>query len=176
MVAGLVLRLVAVLLLLVQDNHSQVFQRGEHRAAGTQNHPNLSPLDPLPLVVALAEAERAVEHGHLVAEVGGKALQHLGRQSNLRHQDHAGLSIGNDLLEQTDIDLRLSAAGDAEEQGAAGLLPPVELPQPLEGGPLLVVEGDRSGLCVSGVQGDPVGLLGLHDNEPRFLQRAQCGA
>ncbi len=76
------LRLVAPLLLFVQDHQPQLFQRGEHRRPGPDDHRGLAVPDPLPLVIPLPGGKAAVEHRHLAAEVGDKNLQQAGGQGN----------------------------------------------------------------------------------------------
>ena len=71
-VAGGVFRLVAALLLLIQNDQAQTLQRGKHRRAGAHHHAGLSPPNPLPLVIALPRPQRAVEHSHLLSKMGSK--------------------------------------------------------------------------------------------------------
>ena len=121
MIARGIFRLVAGFVLLIQNHHAQIVQRGKDSTAGTKDHIHLAPADPLPLIVALTDPEPAVEHDHLLPEVGRKSCHHLRREGNLRHQDHSTPSPADDLLEQSDIHCRLSAAGDTVEKGAGGL-------------------------------------------------------
>ena len=106
-------RFVGALLLLVQYNEAQPFQRGEHRRAGPQHHRSLAPADALILIPPLRQPQAAVQQRHLSAEVGGEPSHHLRGQGDLRHQDHHGLSLLQQGLCQTDIHQRLAAAGDA---------------------------------------------------------------
>ena len=57
-----------------------------------------------------------MQQRHLLPEIGGEARHHLGRQGDLRHQDHDRLSLLQQLLCQTDIDQCFTAAGDALQQ------------------------------------------------------------
>ena len=84
-IPGRIFRLVAALLFFIHDNETQVFQRRENRRAGTQHHPDLSPSDAFPLVIALCHMEGAMEHGHIAAEVRGELPHHLRRQYDLWH-------------------------------------------------------------------------------------------
>ena len=106
-------RFVGALLLLVQYDEAQPFQRGEHRRAGSQHHRSLTPADALILIPPLRQPQAAVQQRHLSAKVGGKPGHHLGGQGDLRHQDHHGLSLLQQGLGQTDIHQCLTAAGDA---------------------------------------------------------------
>ena len=68
-VPGDVFRLVAALLLLVQNDETQVGQGGEHRRAGADYHVGISPPGPLPLVIPLPRPQGAVEDGHPFSKV-----------------------------------------------------------------------------------------------------------
>ena len=83
-----------------------------------------------------------MEHDHPLPKVGRKPGHHLGGEGNLRHQDHPPPSPADDLLEQADIHRRLSAAGDAVEQGAGGLLLRRQGKDPIKGGLLLLRKDD----------------------------------
>ena len=80
-----------------------------------------------------------MEHRHQLPKVGGEHPQQLGRQGDLRDQYHGGLPPGQHLLDQADIDLGLSAAGDAVQQGGARLPPEAEPVQAAEGRLLLLI-------------------------------------
>jgi len=68
-VAGDVFRLIAALLLLVQNDEPQVGQGGEHRRAGADHHVGVPPPGPLPLVIPLPRPQGAVEDGHTLSKV-----------------------------------------------------------------------------------------------------------
>ena len=138
------LRLIAALLLLVQDDQAHVFQRGEDGGPGAQHHLDLAPADTLPLVVALRHPQGAVEHGHLVPKTGGEPPHHLGRQHDLRHQDHGPPPPAQYFLNQTEIDLGLAAAGDALEQHRLRLPGLRQGPDRLKGRLLFLIEDDRT--------------------------------
>ena len=116
MVAGRPFRLIGALLLLIHDDQTQIFQRCKYRRPGPQHHGGLAIPDALPLVVPFRHAKAAVQQRHLLPEIGGEARHHLGRQGDLRHQDHDRLSLLQQFLCQTDIDQCFSAAGDALQQ------------------------------------------------------------
>ena len=98
-----------------------MLQRREHRAAGAQHHRGLTLPDALPLVVPLGHPQAAVQQRHPVPEIGGEPRHHLGRQGDLRHKDHHGSSLCQQLLRQPDIHQRFAAAGDALQQRHAAL-------------------------------------------------------
>ena len=80
-----------MLLLLVQNDHTQVPAGRKHRRAGPDRHPGLSRPDSLPLIIPLAGGQAAVKHRHLPAEMSGQQAEKLGRQGNLRHQQQRRL-------------------------------------------------------------------------------------
>ena len=172
-IPGRVLGLVAALVLLVQNDHPQVLQRGEDRAPGPQDDVHLSPADALPLVVALRHPQAAVEHHHPAPEVGGKFCHHLGGQGDLRHQDHAPPAPADHLLEEPDVYQRLAAAGDAVEQGAGGALPVQPLHDAVIGRLLLLAEDD--GRAVRRLRlGHPQDLRRSEGDEAALFQAFQC--
>ena len=104
--------------------------------------------------------------------MGGKDPQQLGGEGDLRHQHQGGPAPFQRLLDQAEVHLGLSAAGDAVQQcgprpGAAHVI------QPPEGPFLLLVEAD--GPCrFPIIQGDPAEhLLPLQGEHPALLQGAQ---
>ena len=145
MVFGDLLRFVAPLLLLVQDDESQIAQGSKNRRAGADHHPRLPGSGPLPLVIALPRPQRAVEDRYRIPEVGGKVVQELGRQCDLRHQHQGALPPFQTLLDEPDIDLGLSAARHTVEEGSGRSPGPGQFVQPPKGGLLLLVQADRSG-------------------------------
>ncbi len=67
--------------------------------------------------------ERAVQHGHAVAEHGAEPIDGLRREGDLGHEhDRRPAAALDHLAQQLDVDQRLAAAGDAvEQQGLARL-------------------------------------------------------
>ena len=121
-VARRIFGLITRLLLFIQNDEPEVLQRCEHRAARAQHDAHLTAADALPLVVALGERQRAVQHRDVAAELRRKAAQHLRRQRDLRHEQHGGLAERERFFDEPDIDLRLAAGGHAMQQrGAAAL-------------------------------------------------------
>ena len=121
-VARRIFGLITRLLLFIQNDEPEVLQRCKHRAARAQHDAHLTAADALPLVVALGERQRAVQHRDVTAELRRKAAQHLRRQRDLRHEQHGGLAARERFFDEPDIDLRLAAGGHAMQQrGAAAL-------------------------------------------------------
>ena len=90
--AGGAFRPVGVLLLLVQHDEADVFQRREHRAAGSHHDVGPTGLDHLPLQKPFGVVEGRVLHCHPSAEGLLQAADHLRRQADLRHQYQGGLA------------------------------------------------------------------------------------
>ena len=84
----------------------------------------LAPPQPLELIIAFRHPQTAVQQRHLAAEIRGEPRHHLGRQGDLRHQDHHRSAYFQQLLRQPDIHHRLAAAGNAAQQRDAGRLRP----------------------------------------------------
>ncbi len=115
-VARRALGLIGVLLLLVDDEQTKLLHGCKDRAARADDDARETRTDALPLVIALRERQTAVQDGDRVAEIGGKCLDHLRRQRDLRHEQDRALPRCERLRDQVQIDERLAAAGHAEEQ------------------------------------------------------------
>ena len=173
MVARGFFRFVGALLLLVQYDEAQPFQRGEHRRAGPQHHRSLAPADALILIPPLRQPQAAVQQRHLSAKVGGEPSHHLRGQGDLRHQDHHGLSLLQQGLCQTDIHQRLAAAGDALQKRHPG---PARLrlaENGVIGRLLLLVQGDLLRRDTVLPWGDAVLLPAAEGDEALLLQTAE---
>ena len=79
-------RPVGVLLLLVNDDKADVFQRRKHCAAGSDHDICTTILNHLPLQQTLGVVERGVLHRHAAAELSFEPQDHLRGQADLRHQ------------------------------------------------------------------------------------------
>ena len=116
-VAGGILRLIGALLLFIQNYDTQIPAGCKHGGAGTHHHLGLSLPDLPPLVVPVPGRQAAVKQRHMLAKMGRQKAEELGCQGNLRHQQKGLFSHlqapGNELQ----IHRRLSAAGDAVQQG-----------------------------------------------------------
>ena len=69
MIARSILRFVGMLLLLIDEDHAKLPDRRKDRRARADDHTGRARLDSPPLVIALAHAKRAVEHGDLLSKV-----------------------------------------------------------------------------------------------------------
>ena len=159
MVAGRFLRLVRPLLLLIQHNHTQIVYRSKHRRPGTQHDLHQPLPDALILVIPLGNTQAAVQQCHILAEMQGKTLHHLGCQGNFRHQDHSRSALLQQLLRKSDVHLRLAAAGNPLQKRYPGLSA-VDLRQNIVVGRLLlIIELNLRRFFLRRAQGYPKNLL-----------------
>ncbi len=109
--------LVAALVLLVHDDRTDVGDRRKHRGPRAHDDALVSPTQCGPRVEALAVAQRAVQHRHLIAEHRAKAVHGLRRERDLRNQhDGAHAALSDHVLEPLEVDQRLAAPRHAVEQ------------------------------------------------------------
>ena len=85
-IAGRRLRAVGVLLLLIDDDEPDVFQRRKDGAAGAHHDVCAAVLDHLPLQKAFGVVEGRVLHRHPAAKLTLEPQDHLRGQADLRHQ------------------------------------------------------------------------------------------
>ena len=116
MVAGGGIGFIGPFLLLVDDNQTDILQRGEHRAAGAQRHPSLAAFHSFVFVVPLPCRQPAVEYGHLVWKIPAEAAEQLRRQRDFRRQHNGAAARFQRRLRQADIDLGFAAARHPLEQ------------------------------------------------------------
>ena len=68
---------VGILMLLIDDDDPGGFDRGKNRTPGTNHDSGRSVVDFVPLVVAFAFREVAMQHGNLVLHLGEAGLEPL---------------------------------------------------------------------------------------------------
>ena len=139
-VMGRFLLFVGMLLLLVDDDDAEVFQRREHAGARADDDPDAPGPDMLPLVVPLARRQMAVQHGHahlLPDETRAKMFHRLRRERDFRDEHERRFALGENPVDRLQVDLRLAAAGDAVQQNDARLGRGRLLRNHLQGGHLL---------------------------------------
>ena len=119
MVARRLLGAVGAVLLLVDDEHAEVFHRREHRRARANHDARAAGFDLFEAVIPLAHRKRRVHDRDLVPELGGELPQHLGCQPDLRHEHDRAFAHRKRLFDQLEVDLGLAAAGHAEQQRGA---------------------------------------------------------
>ena len=109
-----------MLLLLVDDDEADVFQRREDGAAGPHHDVCAAVLYHLPLQQPLGVVQRRVLDGHPPPELALQPEDHLGRQADLRHQHEGAPPQCQTPLDELQKDQRLAAAGDTVEQRRVG--------------------------------------------------------
>ena len=119
-VAGRGFGTVGVLLLLVDDDEADVFQRREDGAAGAHHDVGPAVLDHLPLEQPFRVVEGRVLHGHPPAELALQPQDHLGGQADLRYKHQRPPPQLQTPLDELEEDQRFAAAGHAVEQRRMG--------------------------------------------------------
>ena len=118
-VARRVVRDVAALVLLVDDDEAHVLQRRKDRRARADDHAHLAPADAPPLVVTLARGQARVQHRGVLAKARAEPHDHLRRQRDFRHEHDGRLAQLGRVAHGADEHLRLAAARHAVEQKRA---------------------------------------------------------
>ena len=119
MIARRLLRAVGRILLLVDDDNTEVFRGREHRRARTDDNAGAAGLDLFEAVVPLTGGQRRVQHSDLLAKPGGKLAQQLRCQPDLRHEHDGALSLLQRVRDELEIHLCLAAARHAEQERGA---------------------------------------------------------
>ncbi len=115
-VAQLLALLVGRLMLLVDDDELELWQRREHRRARAHHDIERPAARELPVATALADAQVGMEHAHAPAEAGAKRRHHLGPERDLGHQHQRLPARLARRVRGAQVDLGLAARGDAVEQ------------------------------------------------------------
>ena len=118
-VARRVVRDVAALVLLVDDDEAHVFQRRKDRRARADDHAHFAPADAPPLVIALSRGQARVQHRRVLAKARAEPHDHLRRQRDFRHEHDGRLAQLGRVAHGADEHLRLAAARHAVEQKRA---------------------------------------------------------
>ena len=110
------LALVAALVLLVDDDEAEPFNRRKHGAAGA-NH-DLCPPEPNapPLIEPFAGAQPAVQNRDIIRKPRPEPADRLRRERDFRHQHDRLLAGADAALNTAHIDLGFSASGHAVQQ------------------------------------------------------------
>ena len=104
---------------LFNNQDAKVRRRCKNRASRPNHKMRFPAAHSFPFVIPLSGGEAAVQNCHLITEMGGKGLQHLRSQRNLRDQEYGALSTFQLLLDQMNIHAGLSASGYTEKQSCA---------------------------------------------------------
>ena len=100
MVARRLLGAVRAVLLLVNDEHAEVFHRREHRRARADHDARAAGSDFFEAVVPLPGGERGMQHRDLVAELRGELPEHLRGQPDLGHEHDRAFALPQRLFDQ----------------------------------------------------------------------------
>ena len=172
-VAWAVLRFIGFLLLLVDDDKPKLIRRGKHRAARADHEPCLTGADALEFVITLPDRKAAVQHSDGIAEVRGKGLYHLRRQSDLRHQQYHRAPACELLGYEMDVNARFSAPGHAEEQRGSALAGHGKGVYAVKRFLLLVIENGQRFDIAEVYLRTPEGLFLIQLDKACFAQRGQ---
>ena len=115
MVAGGVPALVAVLMLLVEDDQTKVFKRGEDSTAGPDGKAHFTGYDALPLLQPLTGSKGGVKNRHLVGKSGGDLLGQLMSQRYFGNQINNRFPLRYHSFGTAQEDFALAAAGHSVE-------------------------------------------------------------
>ena len=121
LIAGRLGLLVAAVVLFVHHDRPQPGHGRKNRRTRPDRDSLLARPQQPPSVVALRRREPRMQHRHQIAEGFAKTTHRLGRQGDFGHQHDGSLAARQDVLEQLDVDQRLSRSGDAMEQKGAAL-------------------------------------------------------
>ena len=114
-----------------------------------------------------------MQHGDGIAEVRGKGLYHLRRQSDLRHQQYHRAPARELLGYEMDINARFSAPGHTEEQRGSALTRHGKSVYSVERLLLLIIE-DRQRLDIAEMYlRTPEGLLLIQLDKACLAQRGK---
>ncbi len=103
-------------MLLVDHDEAQVLEGGEEGGAGADGQARAPAPQELPLLDALAGAERAVQDGQVVAEAAPQAREDLVGERDLRDQHQRLAARGEGLAHRAQVDLGLAAARHPVQQ------------------------------------------------------------
>ena len=154
---------VRALLLLVDDDQTDLFNRREHRRTGPHHHIRQTLLDALIFVGAFGHGQAAVQHRHMFAKPPAEQLDGLRGERNLRHQNDDAASLLPHPLGQFEIDLAFAAAGHPVQQR---LLAPLALAAQLPQAVKRLLLGGRKlhvGRCALRRFLPPLGVGGAED-------------
>ncbi len=138
--------LVAAFVFLIDDDQPELPGRGEDRRARADDHRRMAGADLPPVEGPLCVGQLAVEHGH-AGQAFEQALEGLRGQGDFRDQEDRLSAGSDDLPDGPDVDLGLSAAGHAVQDGNREAC--IESPgQLVEHGLLVGVDLER--ICLGG--------------------------
>ncbi len=119
MIARSFLLLVTVLLLLIDNDEAEFFERSEDGRARADNDASLPVADAPPFASALDIVEGGVEHSYafeLSAKPGAALAANPKGERDLGNEHQGGFAASESVLNAAQIDLGLATAGDAVKQ------------------------------------------------------------
>ncbi len=111
-----ILGLVGVLMLLIDDDKTEMGKWGKQRGAGADHDLTAAIQRPFPLVVALSLRHPGIHDGDTVAEPGVKAHHRLPGEGNLRNEKNCLETLREYLLDHLHIDLGFSASRNSVQK------------------------------------------------------------
>ena len=140
------IRFVGMLLLLVNDDHSKVFDRGEDRRPRSDDYIGKTATNANIRVVSLSRRKPRMHNGDPFAVARAENSQHLRRERDLGKQDDNSPSPPRQLVYHAENDRRLTASRNAVKQRSVRLSVASQLGKRTERGGLLRVGGQLLGL------------------------------
>ena len=113
------LLLVGGLVLFIDDDQPEIFERSKHSAARADHDPRPTGLNLVPFIVPLAFGQMAVQNRDRVLRFGKTALESLHglrRERNFRNEHDGGFPARQGRADRLQINFRLSAPGHAMQQ------------------------------------------------------------
>ena len=107
---------IAAVVLLVDDDDADMFQRREHRGARPDGDLGFPRTQTLPFVEALPRRKPAVQDGAAHLKAGAQLCEHLRRQRNFGHQKDGALPRLQGMGDEGEINFRLAAPRDAVDE------------------------------------------------------------
>ena len=128
----------------IDDDEPKIFQRRENGAACTNHDARASGMNFVPLVVAFALRQMAVQHRDCIRHIGKtafKAFDCLRRQRNFRHENDRGAAAIKRCPDRLQINFGLTGSGHTVKQNWPGIFRRVErLRNFVQGACLLLVQ------------------------------------
>ena len=103
----------------VHHDQAEIMHRGKQCRARANNNLRLAGTDAVPLVVALAVRQRAVQNGHplrLIGKTRAEAIHRLRRQRNFRYQHNRAFALLQRTGNRLQINFGLTGTGYAVKQ------------------------------------------------------------
>src|SRR6266700_688530 len=110
------------LVLLVHNDNAKICDLGKESRTRTDDDIDLASTNALPFIIALTNAQLAMNDRHASGETTRHALYSLGGQGNFRHQHNTAFALSDQRSEGLQIDLCLAATGHAMQQDRLGYL------------------------------------------------------